>query len=370
MMNIKAHGSEENDIIDRISSLPDDVLTHILSFLSTRNAVQTCILSKRWINTWAFVPDMEFDIKEFGLPKFIDDNIAVESVTKFELLVKNALDKREISHVKRFRLWLDYKVFWPRTQAIFDCIGDVMKLRPRECLVEMGSSENLNLNNDLIFTRASLIYLQLWIFTKLINPLVALELNSVNLPCLKSLVLFGVTINDNSFKTLLLGCPLLEELTLKHCDIGIIEICSNTLKKLEIMLLNMSSLIDASIYNLRWYDEDKYVTRGPKLIQSLSNVKSLRLQFVCLKGEVQKKDFSNCPVFINLQHLELVLEMELLDEETTTEEPRDTLVQREFLKTVRIVGYKTDDGFVDQLINKLLVHVKIIGNIIIDLEDI
>ena len=62
--------------------------------------------------------------------------------------------------------------------------------------------------------------------------------------------------------------------------------------------------------------------------------------------------------------------MELLDEETTMEEPRDTLVQREFLKTVRIVGYKTDDGFADQLINKLLVHVKIIGNIIIDLEGI
>ncbi|KAG2572299.1 hypothetical protein PVAP13_7KG167130 [Panicum virgatum] len=33
---------------DRLSSLPDDLL-HIMSFLTSRQAVQTCVLSRRWV---------------------------------------------------------------------------------------------------------------------------------------------------------------------------------------------------------------------------------------------------------------------------------------------------------------------------------
>ncbi|XP_065872606.1 uncharacterized protein [Euphorbia lathyris] len=47
---------------DRISSLPDPLLHHILSFLlSTVDAIQTDILSKRWQNQWTHVPVLIFD---------------------------------------------------------------------------------------------------------------------------------------------------------------------------------------------------------------------------------------------------------------------------------------------------------------------
>src|SRR5664279_5487719 len=100
MMNTKRCG------IDRISSLPDEILTYILSFLSTRNAVQTCILSKRWINTWTSVPVLEFEMKEFkSMPNIVESKMAV---TKFELLVKNVLEKQDSScMINRFRLWFD-----------------------------------------------------------------------------------------------------------------------------------------------------------------------------------------------------------------------------------------------------------------------
>jgi F-box domain len=46
---------------DRISDLPNQLLTRILSLLPTEEAVRTCILSKRWINVWASVPILVFD---------------------------------------------------------------------------------------------------------------------------------------------------------------------------------------------------------------------------------------------------------------------------------------------------------------------
>ena len=128
MTNIDRCGREKNFGIDRMSSLPHDVRTHILSFLTTREAVQTCILSKRWINTWTSVSDLKFNIKEFGLPEIIDDEMAVKFVTKFELLVKSVLEKRETSCVNIFQLWLDSGAFWPCTQVVPDCICDAMKL--------------------------------------------------------------------------------------------------------------------------------------------------------------------------------------------------------------------------------------------------
>ena len=52
----------ENTIIhnDRISDLPDVLLIHILSFLKTKEAAQTCVR-----NLWSFVPSLHFDFDDF-----------------------------------------------------------------------------------------------------------------------------------------------------------------------------------------------------------------------------------------------------------------------------------------------------------------
>ncbi|XP_078153274.1 uncharacterized protein LOC144548472 [Carex rostrata] len=230
--------------------------------------------------------------------------------------------------------------------------------------------------------------------------------------------------SNESLKKLLLGCHVLAELVLRSCYIDTIEICSNTLKKLvlqsfdrikilqiatpnlmhfdikvnnmeEIMLPSMPLLVHASIFIPGLYVDGEYVTRGPQMIHNLSNVQSLQLEFDYPSRKVLKKDISDYPVFNNLKHLKLInwslydfdlapfllhspiLEeltlsidgwiMQFLDEEATREGPRDALVQREFLKTVRIKQYMdiyiNDNGFVDRLINKLFAHIKIIGEI-------
>ena len=47
---------------DRISNLPDDILSYILSFLSMREAVKTRILSRKWRFLSSPSTDLHFDL--------------------------------------------------------------------------------------------------------------------------------------------------------------------------------------------------------------------------------------------------------------------------------------------------------------------
>lgn len=56
-LNMSASGN----VLDRISELPKELLHHILSFLSTKDAYRTSILSSSWRNTCATSPILKFD---------------------------------------------------------------------------------------------------------------------------------------------------------------------------------------------------------------------------------------------------------------------------------------------------------------------
>jgi hypothetical protein len=50
---------------DRFSALPDELLRRVLSFLPSRQAVQTTVLSERWIDLWRLMPAIDLNIREF-----------------------------------------------------------------------------------------------------------------------------------------------------------------------------------------------------------------------------------------------------------------------------------------------------------------
>ncbi|GAU38279.1 hypothetical protein TSUD_119600 [Trifolium subterraneum] len=66
------HNKEKNE--DKLSALPDGVLHHILFFSDAKQAVQTCILSKRWKNLWKTLPTLKLSSFKFK---------TLEAFTKF-----------------------------------------------------------------------------------------------------------------------------------------------------------------------------------------------------------------------------------------------------------------------------------------------
>ena len=101
-------GNEE----DRISKLPDSILVHTLSFLETKYAVGTSILSSRWKHLWASTPDLRFyystrfgrdPLKEhhrISLMNFIDRLflfLDLSSIQKFHLSFHPEIDKSRLN---------------------------------------------------------------------------------------------------------------------------------------------------------------------------------------------------------------------------------------------------------------------------------
>ncbi|CAN1275997.1 FBD-associated F-box protein At1g66310 [Linum perenne] len=66
--------------VDRLSNLPDSVLHHILSFLSTKSAVQTTVLSRRWRCVWKHVSVIDIRGDSFKYNQYESFNRFVDMV--------------------------------------------------------------------------------------------------------------------------------------------------------------------------------------------------------------------------------------------------------------------------------------------------
>ncbi|KAK4582262.1 hypothetical protein RGQ29_025440 [Quercus rubra] len=76
-----------DDYQDIISSLPNSLLTHILSFLPIRDSVSTSILSSRWRPLWTLVPVL--DLNQVGLV----ERCSEEKSEKFKFVVVGTLKR-------------------------------------------------------------------------------------------------------------------------------------------------------------------------------------------------------------------------------------------------------------------------------------
>ncbi|RHN66126.1 putative F-box domain, FBD domain, leucine-rich repeat domain, L domain-containing protein [Medicago truncatula] len=270
-------------VADKMSRLPDNVLHYILSLVSTKEAVATSILSKRWNNLWLSLPNIDFNNIKI-------DNI--ESNSRFNDSVYSVLVSRDTaiggSHfINRFCLdvqfcnpHLEYKRSYPN---VVKWINLVVQRRLKYLRLNLRLSyddDDLHLDVD-DYDNSYLPKLPITIFT-----------------CRTLVTIKFATKRD--FILLLFGCPVLEDLKLFRIYLrrGDDSVAIQHFKTLSSCL---PKLIRADITQRVCYRF---------LLKALSTSNSLRLDTFKLYRSVYQvgqpqPPYDDIPIFQNLTNLEL-----------------------------------------------------------------
>jgi hypothetical protein len=282
-------GEEEMPRRNRINSLPNEVLCHILSFLTTEEAAATSILSKRWIGLWKAVYFTNIQIDS------IKDN------KKFNQSVYSALTSHYTAddyNVDSFHLdiqygtpHLCYKRSFPH---VVKWINNVVDRNLKHLHIDHEIDEQ---DTDDVEQEAYLPKLPRSILT--CRTLVSLNLRRFSVegyfvssiefgfPSLRTLyfddVYFG---NGRNFVLLLSGCPVLEDLQLVNsCQTISFRIDPESIQMFQ--SLSLPKLTRADI-------RESYWSHFP--LKALSTAKSMCLDTLKLywKDRVNVEDDKVC----------------------------------------------------------------------------
>ncbi|XP_074305278.1 F-box protein At4g22280-like [Silene latifolia] len=195
------------DCWDKISSLPDELLGHILSFLPTKGAVSTSILSTRWRYLFTLTSCLSFD--DAPCFHYVEENERIEATQRFKDFVNKTLELHQISPIKKFSLLC-------RDEDNSD-LNRWLSIALRKDVQELHYEppDSVHCVPDGFFSCETLLKLKMigHGYNKFEIPL------SAWLPKLKILHLDRIMFTDfDSMERLFSSCELLEELTLKACD--------------------------------------------------------------------------------------------------------------------------------------------------------
>ncbi|OMO63924.1 hypothetical protein CCACVL1_22173 [Corchorus capsularis] len=210
----------------RICSLPDTILLHILSFLPTKAAVKTSLLSKRWQFLWMSVTKLEFEEK------------SKEGATRINFMnfVERALLLHDLKNLQKFSLNCNLLSDGPRINAWISAVLK-HKVKHLHLVLSYDDFDGWFVLPQHLFTCESLEKLFLVIYDCHQLP------SFICLPNLKSLTLSSITFEDHhSVQRLLSGCPNLEKLRLSECvwvNVGAVYINSSKLEELNIYELEV-----------------------------------------------------------------------------------------------------------------------------------
>ncbi|XP_045810206.1 FBD-associated F-box protein At4g10400-like [Trifolium pratense] len=244
---------------DRISGLPDEILCHILSFIPTKQAIFTSILSKRWIHLWRHVPALYF------INKKLNSSQDIHHFNQFVKAVLHSRDNSLSSHsINNLAVQSKIQYLHLYLHARLKCETIPPKLPAS------------------ILSCTTLVVLNLsWFYVDKVSPF------PLRFPSLKTLDLKDMNFDKcQDFMLLLDGCPVLEDLQLsyihfiqsfRHFDFEQFE--NSSLRKLK-----------------RAHITDCYF-HFP--VKALANVEFLRIEL--WKGYTYLPD--GFPTFHNLTHL-------------------------------------------------------------------
>lgn len=327
--NIQNHNV--GDTTYMISDLPDHILIYILSFLPTKDAVRTSILSTKWRYLWTHLSVFDFLIPR---PKYGKNQNSANCLLD---LVGRLLDKSNC--IER----LCVKIFGISVNAnqVSSLISSVAKNKVQHLHFNLG---------DVTTTTNCVLPLSFLAFESLNTLDLGLKLtlhipSAICFSSLKRLVLSYVIFeNENSIQRLLSGCPVLEELVWCNChfkNVKQINVAISTLRTLNVHFdssfcdlfdncivkidaanlltlrcrtnpaiqfipINLTSVVNACV-DLEYYYPQGELYAGNcaiKLLSGISSVKSLQLSNDTLECLIYAKDTLHLlPSFHNLTHL-------------------------------------------------------------------
>ncbi|KAK9734648.1 hypothetical protein RND81_04G154600 [Saponaria officinalis] len=350
--------------VDRLSSLPDELLCRILSMLSTKDVIATVVLSNRMRKAFSWITSIDLDdspishcikyshlVERFPLFESFVDNVSMkvsqakQPLTRFRLGVggdKNThfrvLNKRhECQHAcfpvvrpARLNVWLSY--------PLVHC-----SLKELDISFHVGNPSEFKLPSEL-FACQSLEILKLDCYLEIGD---GAEIPLVCLPNLKLLHLHSFVFTEDDFVTRLVSsCSSLEDLSITYCSwvkSDRVTISSHSLRRLALSInkceeeknsdlvlidapnlqyllydddlphrysvTHMNALVKATIYvigMLRYDDFETSFRCQLSLVRALSDVQHLSLlgysaQNYYFAGKLKNQ----LPVFRNLRTLEL-----------------------------------------------------------------
>ncbi|KAL4619108.1 hypothetical protein ACB092_06G056100 [Castanea dentata] len=212
---------------DRISNLPDSLLYHILSFLPTKEAVATAILSNRWKPLWILVPAL--DLKDKCCKKPIS----------FTYIVYRVLALHIAPSLRSFRLtWYSPCSSFHLDTWIHVALARNVQQLHLEIYLDGRQDDSHVYGGKLFWLPSGIFTCKTVVVLELSGGIVLNPPPSFQFASLKILRISKIRYESkNSIPTLLSGCPVLEDLSVvRECTDNVIsfEINVHTLKRLHI----------------------------------------------------------------------------------------------------------------------------------------
>ncbi|KAL2334654.1 hypothetical protein Fmac_015867 [Flemingia macrophylla] len=327
----RGSSSDVEEKRDRLSELPNCILLHIMEFMDTKHAIQTCVLSKRWEHLWKCLTNLVFDSSQFN------------KVSEFNKFVSRVLSGRDgsypmldvefkrLNHEYRHSGCVEYKLLNRLMKY-----ASVHNVRRFSVLINFRCKPNF-VFCPYIFSCQSLTFLKLSIGSYGSSVLTLPK--SLKMSALKSLQLERFTFiasgSGNDYAEPFSGCNMLNSLILEGCslheDAKFLSICNSNLSSLTIdggydggaykIVLstpNLSSFavmghnnhLFSSEYNLSFLQEVSIETDGFTTLEEedlhiiswlpmLSNIKTMTFSWRALNTILE--DLSN-PASVSAQH--------------------------------------------------------------------
>ncbi|CAA7030729.1 unnamed protein product [Microthlaspi erraticum] len=191
--------------VDSISSLPDEILQHILCLIPTKLAVSTSVLSTRWRHVWCNTPSISLESSALRAASRMETQNRYTAPKMMSLHLRTGLQE----NVRHVNTWIE--------------------------LALSRHVENMNVElqyNDHNYDLPDSLY----IISSVKELRVELHLTPMILKCsvswtsLKKLSLRSCILSGNSIAMIMSGCPILEFLKLDLCeDMRVLDL-SNSLR--------------------------------------------------------------------------------------------------------------------------------------------